>query len=71
MVDLQTAINELNYGKIEFNYKTDDCCTTEGEVVILLERLADLEEESNRQKAEIEKLNFVRTRDAQRYDKKG
>ena len=43
MVDLQTAIEELNTGKIEFDYKDDDCCTTEGEVVILLKRLAELE----------------------------
>ena len=43
MVDLKTAIHELNTGKIEFNYKDDDCCTTEGEVVILLKRLAELE----------------------------
>lgn len=42
MVDLQTAIEELNTGRIEFNYN-EDCCTTPGEVVILLERLADLE----------------------------
>jgi hypothetical protein len=43
MVDLQTVIEELNTGKIEFDYKDDDCCTTEGEVVILLKRLAELE----------------------------
>lgn len=43
MVDLQTAIDEINTGKIEFDYKDDDCCTTEGEVVILLKRLAELE----------------------------
>ena len=43
MVDLQTVIDELNYGKIEFDCKDDDCCTTEGEVVILLKRLAELE----------------------------
>ena len=43
MVDIKTAIHELNTGKIEFNYKEDDCCTTEGEVVILLKRLAELE----------------------------
>jgi len=43
MVDLQTTIDELNTGKIEFDYKDDDCCTTEGEVVILLKRLAELE----------------------------
>lgn len=43
MVDLKTAIEELNTGKIEFDYKEDNCCTTEGEVVILLKRLAELE----------------------------
>ncbi len=43
MVDIQTAIDELNTGKIEFDYKDDDCCTTEGEIVILLKRLAELE----------------------------
>lgn len=43
MVDIKTAIYELNTGKIEFDYKDDDCCTTEGEVVILLKRLAELE----------------------------
>ena len=43
MVDLQTAIDELNTGKIEFDYKDDDCCTTEGEVVIHLKRLAELD----------------------------
>ena len=43
MVNLQTVIEELNTGKIEFDYKDDDCCTTEGEVVILLKRLAELE----------------------------
>ena len=43
MVDLQTAIDEINTGKIEFDYTDEDCCTTEGEVVILLKRLAELE----------------------------
>ena len=43
MVDIKTAIHELNTGKIEFNYKDDDCCTTEGEVVVLLKRLEELE----------------------------
>lgn len=43
MIDLQTIIDEINTGKIEFDYKDDDCCTTEGEVVILLKRLAELE----------------------------
>lgn len=45
MVDIKTAIDELNTGKIEFDYKSDDCCTTPGEVVILLERLEDIESE--------------------------
>lgn len=50
MVDLQTVIDEINTGKIEFDYKDDDCCTTEGEVVILLKRLAELE------KADVEEV---------------
>lgn len=45
MVDIKTAINELNTGKIEFDYKLDDCCTTPGEVVILLKRLESFESE--------------------------
>lgn len=52
MVDLKTAIHELNTGKIEFDYKDDNCCTTEGEVVILLKRLAELEENSDVVKVE-------------------
>lgn len=44
MVELKTAIEELRSGKIEFDYKSDDCCTTPGEVLILLGRLAELEE---------------------------
>ena len=43
MVDIKTAIYELNAGKIVFDYKDDDCCTTEGEVVILLKRLVELD----------------------------
>ena len=39
MVALETAIQEINTGKIEFEYKSDDCCTTAGEVVIYLEKL--------------------------------
>lgn len=41
MVDLQTAINEINYGKIEFEYNVD-CCTTPGEVVIYLKTLQEI-----------------------------
>ena len=43
MVDINTAIEELNTGKIEFDYKSDDCCTTPGEVVILLRHLQSKE----------------------------
>ena len=43
MVNIQTAINELNMGAIEFNRTKDNTCTTEGEVVILLERLKEFE----------------------------
>ena len=43
MVGIQTAIDELNTGKIKFDYIDADCCTTEGEVVILLKELAKLE----------------------------
>ncbi|WP_097006722.1 hypothetical protein [Lacrimispora amygdalina] len=43
MVDLDTAINELNTGVIEFDYPNGTGCTTEGEVVILLKRLKDFE----------------------------
>lgn len=39
MVDLKTAIEELNTGKITFEYNSDNCCTTEGEVVIYLKEL--------------------------------
>lgn len=44
MVELKTAIEELRSGKIEFEYKSDNCCTTPGEILILLGRLAELEE---------------------------
>lgn len=53
MVDLQTAIDEINTGKIEFDYKDNDCCTTEGEVVIFLKRLAELE------KADVEEVKHA------------
>ncbi len=43
MVDLKTAINELNTGSVEFTYKNDGGCTTVGEVVIFLERLQEFE----------------------------
>lgn len=43
MVELKTVIEEFRSGKIEFDYK-EDCCTTPGEVLILLGRLAELEE---------------------------
>ena len=39
MVSLQTAINEINTGAIEF--MGDDACTTEGEVVIYLKQLLE------------------------------
>lgn len=45
MVDLETAIEEINTGKIEFDYRDDSCCTTPGEVVILLKRLEYMESE--------------------------
>ena len=43
MVDLQTVIEELRKEKIVLHKKVNDSCTTEGEIIILLERLADLE----------------------------
>lgn len=48
MVDLKTVINELNTGKIEFK-RAEDCsfCTTEGELVLLLEELQKLRTEIN------------------------
>ncbi|PWM31529.1 MAG: hypothetical protein DBX58_06295 [Clostridiales bacterium] len=46
MVDLKTAIKELNEGKIEFVYNSD-ACTTEGEIVILLKELEKLRKEIN------------------------
>lgn len=66
MVDLQTAIDELNTGKIEFDYKDDDCCTTEGEVVILLKRLADLEKADLVEVVRCENCNFRGTDDCPR-----
>lgn len=42
MVDLKTAIDEINTGEIEFTSKSD-VCTTEGEVVIYLQRLNELD----------------------------
>lgn len=44
MVELKTVIEEFRSGKIDFDYKSDDCCTTPGELLILLGRLAELEE---------------------------
>ena len=44
MVELKTVIEEFRSGRIEFDYKSDDCCTTPGELLILLGRLAELEE---------------------------
>lgn len=43
MVSLETAINELNTGIIEFIYPKDSGCTTEGEVVTYLKRLEEFE----------------------------
>lgn len=40
MVGLDTVIEELNTGVIEFEYPKNQGCTTEGEVVILLKKLA-------------------------------
>ena len=42
MVSIETAIEELNTGKIEFSY-LEDCCSTEGEVVTYLKRLEEFE----------------------------
>ena len=44
MVELKTVIEEFRSGRIDFDYKSDDCCTTPGELLILLGRLADIEE---------------------------
>ena len=63
MVNIKTAIHELNTGKIEFDYKDDDCCTTEGEVAILLKRLAELEN------ADVEEV--VRCKDCKNYKDTG
>lgn len=61
MVELKTVIDELRTGKIVFKRKADDCCTTEGEVIILLQRLADLEENDTEE--------VVRCRDCKYYRK--
>lgn len=42
MVDLKTAVEEINTGKIEFTSQ-EDVCTTEGEVVTHLKRLLELD----------------------------
>ena len=48
MVELQTVINELKTGKIEFKRdENSSFCTTEGELVFLLEELYRLREEVN------------------------
>lgn len=44
MVDISTAIKELNNGDIEFSYKNENARTTEGEVVILLNRLKEFDD---------------------------
>lgn len=43
MVNLETAISELNTGIVEFTYSKDGGCTTEGEVVTYLKRLKEFE----------------------------
>lgn len=48
MVNLKTVINELKTGKIEFNRtEYSDFCTTEGELILLLEELQKLRKEIN------------------------
>ena len=42
MVMLENAIEEINTGKMLFNFIAD-CCTTEGEVVTYLKRLQQFE----------------------------
>lgn len=42
MVNIKTVIDELNTGKIKFT-SNEDVCSTEGEVVIHLERLKELD----------------------------
>jgi hypothetical protein len=41
MVPLETLIEELNNGNIEFQYNTDKACSTVGECVIYLKELED------------------------------
>lgn len=43
MVSIETAIRELNNGTVQFHYPNDNGCTTEGEIIILLKRLAKFE----------------------------
>lgn len=43
MVSLTTAIQELNTGIITFQYPEEGACSTEGEIIILLKRLAEFE----------------------------
>ena len=43
IVNLETAIQELNNGTIEFHYPNDNGCTTESEIIILLNRLQQYE----------------------------
>ena len=43
IVNLETAIQELNNGAIEFHYPNDNGCTTESEIIILLNRLQQYE----------------------------
>lgn len=55
MVDLKTAIEEINTGKIYFSEKeVDTTMTTEGEVVIYLERLYNLD----KTKEKLENMRF-------------
>lgn len=42
MVDLHDAIEEISKGKISFQYNSEYCLTTEGEVVIFLEELENI-----------------------------
>ena len=43
IVNLETAIQELNNGTIEFHYSNNNGCTTEGEIVTFLNRLQQYE----------------------------
>lgn len=55
MVDLKTAIDEINTGKIYFSEKeVDTTMTTEGEVVVYLKRLHDLD----KTKEKLENMRF-------------